>query len=75
MIPVPPRDLELTLIDLTELIAAIDRRLPQVERAGESAITDAAARLRIEAARRVAEIQVELAARTPLEGARPDIAH
>lgn len=60
----PPRDLELTMLQLVELIAAIDRRLPQVQRSGESAIANAAARLRMEAAKRIAEIELELARRT-----------
>jgi hypothetical protein len=64
-------DLKTTLTQLVELIAAIDRRLPQVERAGESAIADAAARLRLEASKRVAEIELELAGRES-EDARAD---
>jgi hypothetical protein len=67
------RDLEATLIQLVELIEAIDRRLPQVERAGESAIADAAERLRIEATKRVAEIELELADRESKD-ARPGVA-
>lgn len=59
--PIPVHDLKATLIQLMELIAAIDRRLPQVQRAGESAIANAATRLRIEAARRIGEIELELA--------------
>jgi hypothetical protein len=61
---IPPRDLELTMVQLAELIAAIDRRLPQVQRSGEAAIANAAVRLRIEASRRIAEIEQELAGRT-----------
>lgn len=48
---------------LEELIAAIDRRLPQVQRAGEVAIADAAMRLRTEALKRLGEIERELASR------------
>lgn len=48
---------------LAELIAAIDRRLPQVQRAGEVAIANAALRLRIEAVKRLGEIERELASR------------
>jgi hypothetical protein len=51
-----------TLAQLTDLIAALDRRVPQVERLGEAAIANAAVRLRLEAAKRIAEIQQELAA-------------
>jgi hypothetical protein len=42
--------------ELTELIAALDRRLPQVERAGEAAIARDAAALRARAAERLAAI-------------------
>jgi len=40
-----------------ELVAALDRRGPQVERAGDLAIASAAAALRSEAVHRIAEIQ------------------
>ena len=46
-----------TLELLHELIAAIDRRLPQIARAGEAAIADEAAKLRARAAERIAEIK------------------
>lgn len=52
-----------TIVQLSELIAAIDRRLPQVERAGEAAIANAAMRLRTEAAKRIVELEVEAAGR------------
>lgn len=39
--------------ELQELIAALDRRLPQVERVGEVAIANAAAALRSEAMKRI----------------------
>lgn len=42
--------------DLRELIAALDRRVPRVERAGEHAIARDAAALRAQAERRLAEI-------------------
>lgn len=48
---------------LSELIAAIDRRLPQVQRAGEASIANAAVRLRLEAVKRLSEIERELASR------------
>jgi hypothetical protein len=50
---------------LVELIAAIDKRLPHVERSGESAITNAAMALRDEALMRIGEIEVEVAGREP----------
>ena len=56
-----------TVCQLNELIAAIDRRLPQVQRAGEAVIANAAVRLRIEAEKRIAEIEVELASRRSLD--------
>jgi hypothetical protein len=45
--------------ELHELIAALDRRVPQVQRAGEVAIANAAAVLRAEAVKRIAEIERE----------------
>ena len=42
--------------ELEELIAALDRRVPRVERAGEAAIARDAARLRAKAVRRLAEL-------------------
>lgn len=44
---------------LHELIAALDRRVPQVERVGEIAIVRAAAMLRGEALRRIATLEHE----------------
>ena len=46
-----------TLRELQELVSALDRRVPQVERAGEVAIASAAAVLRSEAVHRIAEIE------------------
>jgi hypothetical protein len=43
--------------DLRELIAALDRRVPQVERAGEAVIARDAAALRVRALERIAEIE------------------
>lgn len=51
------RDINTVIHDLVELIEAIDRRLPQVQRDGESAIANAALRLRIAATNRIAELQ------------------
>jgi hypothetical protein len=56
-------DTKTTIVQLGELIAAIDRRLPQVERAGEAAIANAAMRLRIEAAKRIVELEAEVVGR------------
>lgn len=42
--------------ELEELIAALDRRVPHVERAGEAAIARDAAALRAKAASRLAEL-------------------
>jgi hypothetical protein len=47
--------------DLEELIAALDRRVPHVHRAGESAIARAAATLRLEAVKRIEELEAERA--------------
>lgn len=56
-----------TVCQLNELITAIDRRLPQVQRAGEAVIANAAVRLRLEAEKRIAEIETELASRRSLD--------
>lgn len=42
--------------DLEELIAAIDRRVPRLDRAGEAAIARDAAALRAKAVERLAEL-------------------
>ena len=47
--------------ELLELIAALDRRLPHVERAGEIAIARDAAALKAKALQRVAELEREAA--------------
>lgn len=44
---------------LHEFIAALDRRVPQIERAGEIAIAQAAEALRIDAVRRIEELERE----------------
>ena len=43
--------------ELRELIAALDRRLPQVQRAGELAIARDAASLRTRALQRIEELE------------------
>jgi len=46
-----------TVRELRELIAALDRRVPQVERVGEVAIARAAAVLKSEALKRIEELE------------------
>jgi len=61
-----PEDLaeaKTTIVQLSELIAAIDRRLPQVQRAGEAVIANAAMHLKTEAAKRIVELEAEVAGR------------
>jgi hypothetical protein len=48
-----------TVRELHELIAALDRRVPQVQRLGELAIARAAAALRTEALTRIEELERE----------------
>lgn len=43
--------------ELRELIAALDRRVPHVERAGEAAIARDAAALKVKAMKRLADIE------------------
>ena len=66
----PTSTLNATRAQLAELIAAIDRRLPQVQRSGESVIVNAAVRLRMEAEKRIAELDQEIAGRKS-ENSRP----
>ena len=47
--------------ELQELIAALDRRLPQVERAGEAAIARDAAVLKARALKRIEELEANAA--------------
>jgi hypothetical protein len=54
--------------ELHELIAALDRRVPQVERAGEAAIARDAAALREKALRRLRELE----AQSPIAAQSPD---
>lgn len=51
-----------TVRELYELIAALDRRVPHVERVGEISIARAAAALRLEALNRIEELEREPAA-------------
>jgi hypothetical protein len=48
-----------TLQDLYELIAALDRRVPQVERVGEISIARAASALKLEALKRIEQLERE----------------
>jgi hypothetical protein len=50
-------------LELTELIAALDRRVPRVERAGEPAIAREAAALRAKAVERLSELAQDPAVR------------
>jgi hypothetical protein len=63
----PAVDVIDTIKELKELIDAIDRRLPQVERAGECAIANAALHLRIEAQKRIDELAMEVAGRESVD--------
>jgi hypothetical protein len=47
---------------LTELIEALDRRIPHVERAGEASIARDAAALKVKALKRIAELDKRAAA-------------
>ena len=47
--------------ELLELIAALDRRVPQVQRAGETAIARDAVTLRVRALKRIEELERETA--------------
>jgi len=53
------------LRQLRELIAALDRRVPQLERLGEHAIANDAAALRKEALERIATLERSLSAEPP----------
>jgi hypothetical protein len=53
---------ERTLRELHQLIAALDRRVPRIERAGELAIAKASAELRAAALQRIEELEREAAA-------------
>jgi hypothetical protein len=46
-----------TIRELYELIAALDRRVPHVERLGEMSIARAAAALKLEALNRIEELE------------------
>jgi hypothetical protein len=52
--------------ELTELIAALDRRVPQLDRAGEPSIARDAAALRARAQQRLAELDHRGRGETPV---------
>jgi hypothetical protein len=54
--------------ELEDLIAALDRRVPRVERAGEAAIARDAAALRAKAVERLAELTGKRPSRAPDTG-------
>jgi hypothetical protein len=59
-----------TLRRLHELIAALDRRVPDVARVGEVGVARAAEALRTEAVRRIAELEREVRQPVPPSDAR-----
>ena len=56
----PQNDKSTQIRHLRELIAALDRRLPRIERVGEAAIARDAAALKAKALARLAELQAGL---------------
>jgi hypothetical protein len=54
-----------TVRELLELIAALDRRVPQVERLGETSIARAASALKLEALNRIQELERESSPASP----------
>jgi len=54
-----------TVRELHELIAALDRRVPHVERLGETSIAHAAAALKSEALKRIQDLEREAAPLRP----------
>jgi hypothetical protein len=57
--------------ELEELIAALDRRVPRVEEAGEAAIARDAAELRAKASKRLAELAADRADGKARDGGGP----
>ncbi len=57
--------------DLKELIAALDRRVPRVEQAGEVSITRDAAALRASAVKRLAELGYRIKGEGPATAGPP----
>ena len=56
-----------TIRELHELIEALDRRVPHVERAGEISIARAGAALRSEALRRIQELEGDVRSTRPVK--------
>ena len=57
LLSVVPRLTRTLVQDLQELVEAIDRRVPRLERDGERAIARDAAALRLEALKRIGELE------------------
>ncbi len=57
LLSVVPRPVPSLVEDLRELVAAIDRRVPRLEREGERAIARDAAALKVEALKRIDELE------------------
>jgi hypothetical protein len=60
-----------TVRQLRELIVALDRRVPQIERVGEIAIARAAAEIRSAAVKRIEELECQPAAAGELRSSTP----
>lgn len=56
----------ITVRELHELIAALDRRVPHVERVGEVSIACAASALRMKALKRIEELEGDSADAAPV---------
>jgi len=61
---VAAKDQNIMLADLRELVKALDRRVPRLERAGEDKIACEAAALRVKAMQRIAQLQRPTAPRS-----------
>ena len=57
VVPTTSVDTHTLIEDLRELVAALDRRVPHLERAGETAIAGDALRLRNDAVARLATLE------------------
>ena len=60
-----PNHMSERLLALLEIVDALDRRIPHVERAGEAAIANDAARLRTSAMERIAHLRGQGAGTIP----------
>ena len=61
LLSVVPRPDRTLVEDLRELVEAIDRRVPRLEREGERVIARDAAALKVEAMKRIEELEAEAA--------------